>query len=55
MSTSGRLQAMEARRPAEMAKFFEHCTTELRGKRVFMTGAYHLMYELAAEGLERGL
>ena len=26
-----------------------------RGKRVFMTGAYHLMYELAAEGLERGV
>jgi hypothetical protein len=55
LARKSEFEAMEARRPAEMAKFFEHCTTELRGKRVFMTGAYHLMYELAAEGLERGV
>ena len=38
-----------------MAAFFERCTQQLAGKRVFMTGAYHLMYELAVEGLERGV
>jgi hypothetical protein len=48
-------EAMQARRPAEMAAFFERCTTKLAGKRVFMTGAYNLMYELAAEGLKRGV
>ncbi len=48
-------EAMQARRPAEMAAFFERCTTRLAGRRVFMTGAYNLMYELAAEGLKRGV
>jgi hypothetical protein len=47
--------AMEARRPAEMAAFFERMTSELRGKRVFMTGTYTLMYEIAKSGLERGV
>ena len=55
LARKAEFEAMEARRPAEMAAFFEHCTSALRGKRVFMTGAYHLMYELAAEGLERGV
>ena len=48
-------EAMQNRRPAEMAAFFERLTRELAGKRVFMTSAYSLMYELAASGLERGL
>ena len=47
--------AMQERRPQEMAEFFERLTTELRGKRVFMTSAYNLMYEVAAAGLERGV
>jgi len=46
---------MEKRRPAEMAAFFERCTRDLAGRRVFMTSAYPLMYELAAEGLSRGV
>jgi hypothetical protein len=47
--------AMQARRPQEMAEFFTRLTRELAGKRVFMIGAYNLMYEVAAAGLERGI
>lgn len=47
-------EAMQARRPQQMSEFFKMCTTELRGKRVFMTSAYPIMYEVACEGLERG-
>jgi hypothetical protein len=47
--------AMEARRPQEMQAFFERMTSQLRGKRVFMTGTYALMYEIAKAGLERGV
>jgi acyl-CoA synthetase (AMP-forming)/AMP-acid ligase II len=38
-----------------MADFFARLTRELGGKRVFMIGAYNLMYEVAAAGLERGM
>jgi hypothetical protein len=47
--------AMQARRPQEMAAFFERLTRELAGRRVFMIGAYNLMHEVAAAGLERGM
>lgn len=48
-------QAMEERRPVEMEKFFKRMATELAGKRVFMTGTYTLMYEIAKSGLEQGV
>jgi hypothetical protein len=48
-------QALEAQRPQDMNRFFERMTTQLRGKRVFMTGTYALMYEIAKSGLERGV
>lgn len=48
-------EVMQARRPQEMADFFVKCTNELRGKRIFMTSAYPIMYEVAKEGLERGV
>ena len=48
-------QALEARRPQEMQAFFERMTSKLAGKRVFMTGTYTLMYEIAMAGLERGV
>ena len=48
-------EAMQARRPEEMSKFFEKCTNDLRGKRIFMTSAYPIMYEVAVAGLERGV
>ncbi|MBW2268600.1 MAG: hypothetical protein JRH16_08485 [Deltaproteobacteria bacterium] len=48
-------EAMEARRPEEMKAFFARITSQLAGQRVFMTGTYTLMYELAAAGLERGV
>ena len=46
---------MQARRPQEMAEFFEKCTQKLRGKRIFTTAAYPIMYEVAAAGLEKGI
>lgn len=47
--------AMQARRPQEMKDFFAKCTQELKGKRIFMTSAYPLMYEVAVAGLEQGV
>lgn len=47
--------AMQERRPQEMAAFFAKCADDLLGKRVFMTSAYPLMYQLAVDGLERGV
>ena len=47
--------AMQARRPQEMSEFFERLSNELRGKRVFMTSAYNLMYDVAAAGVDRGV
>jgi len=38
-----------------MQAFLERMTTELAGKRVFMTGTYAMMYEIAKSGLERGV
>lgn len=47
--------ALQERRPKEMAAFFDKVTTELRGKRVYMSGAYPTLYEVAAAGLEKGI
>jgi hypothetical protein len=55
LARKSEFEEMQARRPAEMAAFFERCTGRLAGKRIFMTGAYNMMYELAVEGLERGV
>ncbi len=48
-------EAMEARRGQDMNDFFARMTSQLAGKRVFMTGTYALMYELAKGALERGV
>jgi hypothetical protein len=47
--------AMQARQPQELDAFFTRITDELRGKRVFMTSTYSLMYDIAKAGLERGI
>src|SRR5271154_5905118 len=47
--------AMQARQPQDMEAFFTRITDQLRGKRVFMLGTYHLMYDIAKAGLERGV
>lgn len=54
MARKDEFMAMQARRPQEMAAFFEKCSRELEGKRVFMTSAYPIMYEVAKTGLEQG-
>jgi len=47
--------ALQERRPKEMAEFFDKVTTQLAGKRVYMSGSYPILYEVAAAGLEKGL
>jgi hypothetical protein len=47
--------AMQARQPQELEAFFTEITEQLRGKRVFMLGTYHLMYDIAQAGLQRGV
>lgn len=47
--------ALQERRPQEMAAFFDHLTEKLAGKRVFMSGSYPMLYDLAVAGLEKGL
>ena len=46
--------AMQARQAQDMDEFFTRLSDRLRGKRVFMLGTYHLMYDIAKAGLERG-
>jgi hypothetical protein len=47
--------AMQARQAQDLEAFFARLSHELRGKRVFMTSAYHHMYDIARAGLERGV
>jgi hypothetical protein len=47
--------AMQARQAQDMDAFFTRITEQLRGKPVFMLGTYHLMYDIARAGLERGV
>jgi len=47
--------AMQLRQPQELEAFFVEITERLKGKRVFMIGTYHLMYDIAKAGLERGV
>jgi len=47
--------AMQARQPQDLDTFFTTLSEKLCGKRVFMIGAYSLMYDVAKAGLERGI
>src|ERR1700740_1366187 len=49
------LIAMQARQAQDMEAFFTRMTDQLRGKRVFMTSTFHVMYDIAKAGLERGV
>lgn len=46
--------AMQARRPQEMAEFFANCVEMLKGRRIFTTSAYPVLYEISAAGLKQG-
>ena len=46
--------AMQQRQATEVPEFIQRLTTQLRGKRVFMTSTYNLMYNLASAGLAEG-
>lgn len=47
--------AMQMRQPEEMQAFFADVSERLKGKRVFMTGAFPVMYDIARAGLDRGI
>lgn len=47
--------AMQMRQPEEMQAFFADLSERLKGKRVFMTGAFPVMYDIAKAGLDRGI
>jgi hypothetical protein len=47
--------AMQLRQPQELEEFFLEISETLKGKKVFMIGTYHLMYDIAKAGLERGV
>ena len=55
LSRKAEFEAMQERRPQEMAAFFDHLVEALSGKKVFMLGAWNLMYDVASEGLKRGV
>lgn len=46
--------ALQMRQMTEVPEFIARLTNELRGRRVFMTNTYNLMYNLAAAGLAEG-
>ena len=48
-------EALQARMPDDMAVFLQEKLRELAGKRVFVMGSYNLLYELATEGLGKGI
>ncbi|WP_319448699.1 MULTISPECIES: hypothetical protein [unclassified Mycobacterium] len=50
----GEFIEMQQRQMTEVPEFITRMTTELRGRRVFMTSTYNLMYALAAAGLAEG-
>ncbi|WP_063042169.1 hypothetical protein [Nocardia pseudovaccinii] len=47
--------AMQQRAPLEVSEFLQRLTNQLRGKRVFMSSTYKLMYDLASAGLAEGI
>src|SRR5689334_6454669 len=47
--------AMQARQHEDLDRFFTTITEKLRGKKVFMIGAYNIMYDVAKAGLDRGV
>jgi hypothetical protein len=48
-------EALQARMPDDLAVFLQEKLRELAGKRVFVMGSYNLLFELANEGLSKGI
>ena len=48
-------EAVQANQQQALVEFFDRLTGELAGKKVFMTSAYPVMYDLAQRGLDRGV
>ena len=48
-------EALQRRKPEEMKAFLNRMTTQLRGRRIFITGASFLLVDMAKEGFARGI
>ncbi|MET0988603.1 MAG: hypothetical protein ABW034_24690 [Steroidobacteraceae bacterium] len=48
-------EAQQAAMPADMERFFQRIVAELAGKRVFILTTWNMIYDLAKQGLERGI
>ena len=48
-------EAQMAKMPEDMSRFLRECSEKLAGKRIFMTGTYEQLYQMASEGLARGV
>ena len=55
LARKSEFESLQARMPDDMARFLQEKLRELAGKRVFVMGSYNLLYELATEGLSRGV
>jgi hypothetical protein len=55
LARKAEFEQLQARMPDDMARFLQEKLRELAGRRVFVMGAYNLLYELATEGLARGI
>ncbi len=48
-------EAQQAKLPEDMSRFLADITEKLAGQQVFMVGSYPQLYQMAIEGLERGV
>jgi hypothetical protein len=55
LARKAEFEALQARMPDDMAAFLQDKLRELAGHRVFVMGSYNLLYELATEGIARGV
>jgi acyl-CoA synthetase (AMP-forming)/AMP-acid ligase II len=55
LARKAEFEALQASMPEDVARFLQQKLTELAGHRVFVLGAYNLLYELATEGLSKGV
>lgn len=55
LARKAEFETLQARMPEDMSRFLQQKLTELAGHRVFVIGSYNLLYEMATEGLSRGI
>ena len=55
LARKAEFEELQARMPEDLSRFLQEKLRELAGRRVFVIGSYNLLYELATEGLARGV